>query len=371
MRRTEPIVTGRRKTGNSRGKKVIFFQICRMWAVCFTVCAISAGAAGSAVSYAAAAAENPYPDVAAGNWAEGAILEMSAKGILKGYPDGTFRPGETLTYGEFIKMAVVLSGEDPGNAAGEETHWAENYYRTAGGKKLFLPHQIPEVRLDFPIPRSDMALIIANLPGETEIRDYDAIQDTITDISPETRNQPAIIKAYAAGILTGYPDHTFRPDAFLTRAESAVVLQRWSDPAKRRPPAGSRGRVLDNFREAVKNADSFPLDDGVTPDRNVAAVKTYRIVEDPSVYGMSLRTGHYGAKSIDIRNPGADPAMGLLYLVKDGRVVEALITNPRRDGSRSASYKGDISKADYILSVHGEYSSVPGTAELIVNPFKK
>ncbi|MDD4565993.1 MAG: S-layer homology domain-containing protein, partial [Eubacteriales bacterium] len=71
-----------------------------------------------------------YTDVKSGNWANEAISIMSDKAIIKGYPDGTFKPQNTIACGEFIKMALIAAtGEDAGNA--ESGHWALNYYNSA------------------------------------------------------------------------------------------------------------------------------------------------------------------------------------------------------------------------------------------------
>ena len=37
----------------------------------------------------------------------------------------------------------------------------------------------------------------------------------------------SILKAYSSGLINGYPDGTFRPNNPITRAEMAVVLDRY------------------------------------------------------------------------------------------------------------------------------------------------
>ncbi|NJN31274.1 MAG: S-layer homology domain-containing protein, partial [Synechococcales cyanobacterium RM1_1_8] len=39
-------------------------------------------------------------------WATGCIDGMAAQGLMRGYPDGTFRPGGTLTRAEFAALMV-------------------------------------------------------------------------------------------------------------------------------------------------------------------------------------------------------------------------------------------------------------------------
>ncbi|NLK72932.1 MAG: S-layer homology domain-containing protein, partial [Clostridiales bacterium] len=68
-----------------------------------------------------------FSDVSDNQWFYNSVTKMTEQGIFKGYPDGTFKPDNTVTYGEFIKMFVVaVTGTDPGNSS--SGHWAKNYY---------------------------------------------------------------------------------------------------------------------------------------------------------------------------------------------------------------------------------------------------
>ena len=65
-----------------------------------------------------------FKDVAAGQWFTGYINIAAAKGIVKGYGDGTFNPNSNVTYGEAITMLVRVLGYEP---AVEGTNWPSNY----------------------------------------------------------------------------------------------------------------------------------------------------------------------------------------------------------------------------------------------------
>lgn len=51
-----------------------------------------------------------FADVAADNWATGYISWCSAKSIVGGYEDGSFRPDNNITYDEALKMACAALG---------------------------------------------------------------------------------------------------------------------------------------------------------------------------------------------------------------------------------------------------------------------
>ena len=78
---------------------------------------------------------NPYSDVGTGNWFNNAISTLSNAGIITGYPDGTFCPNAPITRAEFAAIAarfseVIYNG---GNSFTDvpENHWAARYIALA------------------------------------------------------------------------------------------------------------------------------------------------------------------------------------------------------------------------------------------------
>ncbi len=66
-------------------------------------------AAATLVATAAPAfAANPFSDVPANHWAYDAIEQLAAKGVLEGYPNGTYRGGRTMTRYEIAAMVARL-----------------------------------------------------------------------------------------------------------------------------------------------------------------------------------------------------------------------------------------------------------------------
>ena len=47
-----------------------------------------------------------FPDVVEGGWASGFINCAVSQGIIKGYPDGTFKPNNNVTYAEAATMLL-------------------------------------------------------------------------------------------------------------------------------------------------------------------------------------------------------------------------------------------------------------------------
>ena len=98
------------------------------------------------------------------SWYNKAINAVVFRGIMKGYPDGRFRPNAPITRAEFTQMIFTIDNKPYGVAPFVDVtgHWAER----------------------------------------------------------------AIGSEYQAKRITGYPDGLFRPDANITRAEAAVILNK-------------------------------------------------------------------------------------------------------------------------------------------------
>ena len=49
-----------------------------------------------------------FSDIASEHWAFNYVNELTTKGVINGYPDGTFRPDGTISKAEFIKLVIML-----------------------------------------------------------------------------------------------------------------------------------------------------------------------------------------------------------------------------------------------------------------------
>lgn len=171
-----------------------------------------------------------YTDLPEAHWAYKSVEQMTKDEIVAGYPDGTFRPDATVTYGEFIKMVTSMTNVNGKymKAASNE-NWAQNYYESGLNCFYYTRNDIEQVQLDQPITRGDMALIMANTMKDKSTLSPDAyskILEEIKDVDTTTENDYSIVKAYSTGVLAGYPDGTFRADAYLSRAEAASAILR-------------------------------------------------------------------------------------------------------------------------------------------------
>ena len=111
---------------------------------------------------------NDYTDVPADAWYNNAVSTLSNAGVIDGYEDGTFKPDGNITRAEFATIAVRFfeATYDGGDLFSDIAgHWAQDYINEAAN----------------------------------------------------------------AGIVDGYPDGTFRPQQYITRAEAMTMVNRTID----------------------------------------------------------------------------------------------------------------------------------------------
>ena len=71
-----------------------------------------------------APADSGFPDMSGYSWAEGYIGYAVRNGITKGYPDGSFKPGNKVTSNELATMILRAAGHSDGSLGGT---WPDNY----------------------------------------------------------------------------------------------------------------------------------------------------------------------------------------------------------------------------------------------------
>jgi hypothetical protein len=126
---------------------------------------LSAGAAAPLVIQAPVQAQSTFYDVQAGYWAQPFIQELAQRGVIQGFPDGSFRPEAPVTRAQFAAML----------------------------RQAF----------DRPTVRQPINFV---------------------DVPSNYWGLDAIREAYATGFLAGYPGNVFNPEQNIPRAQVLVSL---------------------------------------------------------------------------------------------------------------------------------------------------
>lgn len=156
-----------------------------------------------------------YSDVTADHWYSPYVTELSSQGIIGGYADGTFRPENTVTIGESLKLILLAAGYPP--QASTDSHWASGYQSLAVSQQMATTEELSS--LDEPISRQLVAKLVCNAMGLQPYTGSSVFADT---------DDSYVMALYTAGILDGSMDadgnRNYYPERSLNRAEVAKII---------------------------------------------------------------------------------------------------------------------------------------------------
>src|SRR5690606_22420301 len=161
--------------------------------------------------------EKVFADVTAEHWASSLIQQAAAKQFIEGKSENTFAPNDTITRAEFTAILARILGLSPDGAA------------------------------------------------------------PFTDVAANAWYAPAIAAAYEAGLVNGVNDHSFAPQAGITREEMAVLLVRAMDYKK-------QGALGTASQDAVGQGTTDGTSSVVNPQHN--SVLNYEDADQISSWAM-------------------------------------------------------------------------------------
>ena len=162
-----------------------------------------------------------------GHWSKDAVLDFVSKGYIDGYPDYTFRPENTITRAEFVKVVnKVFNYTDKAQINFTDVNSSQWYYEElckaiqAGYIKGYEDNTF---RPENPISREEASLMISriknNLKGDGTLGFADESQ-----VSYWAKD--AVDSLIDNGIVGLNDRNLFRPLDNITRAESVMALSR-------------------------------------------------------------------------------------------------------------------------------------------------
>jgi hypothetical protein len=175
-----------------------------------------------------------FPDVPHVMQGSGAINFLATAGIIRGFPDGTFRPQSPLTRGQ---LALALARYRHLNSAGSGATFTDvppqsvyvGAVQAVVSAGLMAPTSASQFAPDSPVSREVMATSLSNAFGllkqpnaaaggtaaVVKVSDEGAIASTAL---------PSVRAVVGAKYMSLFSDDTFKPAASVTRAEAAEAL---------------------------------------------------------------------------------------------------------------------------------------------------
>lgn len=180
--------------------------------------------------YAVLEYDKTYSDMASGYWAYETIRQLSAKHVIKGVDENRFAPEDSLTRAEFTALIVRTLGLNPGKGAGfadvKQGEWYASFVDSAyeaglikgRTEEMFAPGEY--------ITREEMASLLVRAyqykTGSSLRADKKAGFSDYAEIGDWAKDY--VNAAFERGLVKGYPDGSFLPANFITRAEGAQAI---------------------------------------------------------------------------------------------------------------------------------------------------
>ncbi|MBP1965933.1 bacterial Ig-like domain-containing protein [Paenibacillus aceris] len=182
--------------------------------------------------YAIVASDQTFEDMA-GHWAKADVELLASKLVVKGVAAHTFAPDASITRAEFAALLVRALGL---NEAGTSTFsdvpvnsWFAGAVGTSAKAGLIEGFEDGSFKPGEQITREQMAVMITRamkFAGQSAAIDLAQLAKFSDSSAIHEWAKGAVSSAASAGIVNGVTDTTFVPGASATRGEAAVMLKR-------------------------------------------------------------------------------------------------------------------------------------------------
>lgn len=178
-----------------------------------------------------AASTKQFSDVTSSKYFAEAVYDLVERNIIGGYPDGTFKPGNTITRGQaaaIIAKMINLDTSNVKNPGFKDVSTANGYYKAIAAmteEGIISGYGDGRYGPNDPIKRGQMASILVkafDLPRYG----FDESKNPFKDVDQYSNSHSANISIiYKLGITGGTSPDKFSPNAFVTRGQVAKMLK--------------------------------------------------------------------------------------------------------------------------------------------------
>ncbi|MDJ1183630.1 WG repeat-containing protein [Roseofilum casamattae] len=161
--------------------------------------------------------------------------------------------------GAIAALGCLLSGSPVSAFPDTETYWASECIERLSSGRGWVGYPDGTFRPNNSITRAEFATMMLNAFGTYSAFERDAI--AFKDVPKSHWASHAIERSYQRKFFSGYPDGTFRPDLPITRTEAFIVLQSAADFTAPEETEAFLNQVFDDAetipnyaREAIANA---------------------------------------------------------------------------------------------------------------------
>lgn len=292
-----------------------------------------------------------------GHWAEERLQEWFDKGYIKGYPNGTLQPDRTVTRAEFVAMINRVLGYTDITSVNfkdmSSAKWAADDIAKAVKAGYIQGYGNQTFRPNAKITREETAMIIARIMK---------LNPQSTPLNFKDANQIAtwskgsVAAVVDQKLMGGYPNGTFGPKRPLKRAESVAVIHRISITK-----APEMGAVYDKPGTYGSTTDTEYVRGGVTVSTSGVTLQNMEI-EGDLILGAGIGEGDVTLNNVKVKgktfvNGGGATSVKLNSSVLDDVTVDKEKGSVRIIASGSTQVQHTKLKSPAIL----QETSLTGT----------
>lgn len=155
-----------------------------------------------------------------------AIDALAEAGILNGYENGTFKPENKVTRGEVAKVITLIRHLEEGTKTPfkdvKDGYWSTQYINSLYAAKLVNGYEDGTFKPEGNVTRAEFAKLVVDAYGLTLTN----AATPFTDVKAGNWATPYIQTAYANGLIKGVTASKFDPSAPIKRGDLAILLHR-------------------------------------------------------------------------------------------------------------------------------------------------
>lgn len=256
-----------------------------------------------------------FNDIEEADWAAHYIMKMKEKGIIVGYPDGSFKPNQSANHSEVMTMMMRQYKASSG------TNQSDSIPDSMKMDKQEKDAEMKATRLWV----AQMA--VRDLGFEAQAKEAQNIQLSFKDSADIPKDLLGYVKLAAEkGIFVGYPDGTFQPEKVITRAEMSVIMDRLDAAMKMEMDKKMKMDMDKNMTKKEMGSVVSTAEDNVTIKMHNGENKTIKLTSDTVV-----RLNNSPAKVHELHSGDTVE----ITLNADGQVVTIEATRNSQEASTS------------------------------------
>ena len=293
----------------------------------------------------------PFKDVDESHWANGIIsIVKNLKGvnntqIINGYPDGTFRPEEHITYAEALKMLVCCVKTDLTEEMYKNAEWFESWVKWAIELGIIgAESDVPNiVDMNAKVTRGNVFTMFYNAFEEDEVeRPIEKTEEKEPEKKTEDKKEE---KSVAPDRHAGsrhdrydrYPEYPYYPDLPIVPFEPSV------------PEVKTYSISIDSIENGIVSADKYSAEEG--------EIVTLRIIPNEGYKLDTLEVTDAFGNRVQLVNqwflmPSSNVVVSAKFVEETVKPVEF-----DKDNIKNIEIKSEPSKMNYV---EGEQLNLSG-----------